>query len=119
MNNFGSILLNSFLPNLATNLPLIIILLVGFVMALVRWRKNPRASLLIVIATDLALIVSVLSIATSSFLFYLGYEVFYLDFGTVNIIFQVTTVILNLMMAVSWVLMFIAVFGKRKSKQNL
>ncbi len=114
--DFGPLLLNNFLPNLAFHLPLLIVLLVGFVMAIIRWKKNPRTSLLTAIATAISGVVMFLGVVSNSFLYYFGYEVLNMDFVTVNIIFKVLTVVFNLLTSVSWVLVLIAIFFKKKPK---
>jgi len=115
---FGPLFLNTFLPNLAFHLPLLIALVVGFVMAIIRWKKHPRASLLTVIATAVASLVVLFSVITNSFLYFLCYEVFGMDFTAVGIISSVLSALFNLLMAGSWVLVLIAIFSKNKQKEE-
>jgi len=116
MDNFGSILLNSFLPNLAYQLPVLIALLVGLVIAIVRWRKTPRASLFTLLAILLVLFITLLRTFTNSTLSFILYDLFYMDYATIRIVFSVLAVIFNLLTAISWALLFVAIFSKRKNK---
>lgn len=115
---FGQIFLNTFLPNLAFHLPLLIALVVGLVMAIIRWKKHPRASLLTVIATAIASLVVLFSVITNSFLYFLCYELFDMDFMAFSIISKVLSALFNLLMAGSWVLVLIAIFSKNKPKEK-
>ncbi len=116
MENFGSILLNSFLPSLAYQFPVLIALLVGLVIAIVRWRKTPRTSLITLLAILLVIFVTLLGTFTNSALSLILYDIFYLDYATIGIVFSVLAIIFNLLTAISWALLFVAIFSKRKPK---
>lgn len=116
MNDFGSILLNSFLPSLAYQLPVLIALLVGLVIAIVRWRKTPRASLFAFLAILLVLFVTLVRTFTDSALSLILYDVFYMDFTTIGIVHSILAIVYNLLMAISWALLFAAIFSRRTTK---
>jgi hypothetical protein len=61
MINFGPIFMRTFLSNLALQLPVLLVLGVGIVMAIVRWKKAPRASLLTLIGMVIIGFVTVLN----------------------------------------------------------
>jgi len=115
MNDFGQMFLQVFLPNLAYQLPVLIVLIVGLIFAIIRWKKHPRTSLLTLIAIVIILIVTILGVISNSFLPQILYTS-NIDYSTIGIIFSVTSVLFNIMTAVSWVLLLIALFGKRKEK---
>jgi len=56
---FNPLTINAELKNLAVQSPLLIVYLVGFILALVRWRHHPRASLLTVIGSLTAIVIYV------------------------------------------------------------
>ncbi len=116
MNDFGALFLQSFLPNLAYQLPVLITLLVGFIIAITRWKKNPRVSLLAVIAFVIFSVITILSVFSNSVLPYILYDNSNMDYATIGIIFSVISVLFNLLAAVSWILLLIALFGKKKTK---
>jgi hypothetical protein len=118
MDNFGSLLLNNFLPNLAYQLPVLIVLLVGLVIAIARWRKSPRTSLLTLLAIFIVLFVTVLGVFTNSTLSFLLYQTLEMDFSTARIVFIVLSIALNLLTACGWVLLLMAIFSKKKPQDK-
>ncbi len=56
---------NSVLVGLAPHLPLYLVWLAGIILALVRWRQHPRASLLTVIALGVFILDAVLGVLTN------------------------------------------------------
>jgi len=116
MNDFGTLFLQSFLPNLAYQLPVLITLLVGFIIAITRWKKNSRVSLLTVLAIAIVSVVTTLGVFANSILPYILYENANMDYATIGIIFSVISVLFNLLTAGSWILLLIALFGKKKTK---
>ncbi len=118
MNNFGPIFMRTFLPNLALQLPVLLVLGVGIVLAVIRWKKAPRTSLLTLIGMIIIGIVTLLSVFVNSFLYYFLYDQFDMDYRTIDTIFKVLGGIFNLLMAGGWVLVLLAIFGKRKSKNQ-
>ena len=112
MSNFGELFVRSFLPNLAYQLPVLITLIVGIILAITRWRKNPRVSLLSLIALLTILFVRVVSTFTSSVL-----PIFlYSTVANPGIILSVLSIVYTLLSTASWVLLLIALFGKGKPK---
>lgn len=116
MNDFGTIFFQSFLPSLAYQIPVLIVLLIGFIIALARWRKDPFVSLLTVLAIVIVSTITILGTFANSALSLILYYTFGMDYTTIGIIFSVVSVLFNLLTALSWVLLFIALFGKRKTK---
>ena len=116
MNDFGALFLESVLPNLAYQLPVLIVLLVGFIIAITHWRKNPRVSLLTVLAIAIVSVVTTLRVFANSILPCILYENSNMDYATIGIIFSVISVLFNLLTAGSWILLLIALFGKKKTK---
>ncbi len=117
MNNFGPIFMHTFLPNLALQLPVLLVLGVGIVIAIVRWKKAPRASLLTLIGMVIIGFVTILSVVVNSFLYHYLIQL-YMDFRIRDTIFKVLGGIFNLLTAGGWVLVLIAIFGKRKSENQ-
>ncbi len=113
MYDFGTLFLQSFLPNLAYQLPVLIALLVGFIIVITRWRKNPRVSLLILLAILIAFLVRILSTFTDSMLWYILYDI---NYTARVIVSSVLSVVFSLLTAVSWILLLIALFSKPKPK---
>jgi len=118
MNDFGPIFMRTFLPNLALQLPVLLVLGVGIVMAIVRWKKAPRASLLTLIGMVIISFVTVLSVVVNSFLYYFLNNQFDMGYRTIDTIFKVLGGIFNLLTAGGWVLVLIAIFGKKKSENQ-
>jgi hypothetical protein len=118
MSDFGYLFLQVFLPSLAYQLPVLIVLLVGLILAIVRWRKDPRISLLTLLAIVLVAGITIIGVFTNSVLPYILYDNTDLDYSTIGIIFSVVSVVFNIGTAVSWVLLLIALFGKRKEKAS-
>ena len=116
MNDFGALFFQSFLPNLAYQLPVLIVLLVGLIIAITRWKKNPRVSLLTLLAIILVSGITIVGVFTNSVLPYILYNNSDLDYSTIGIIFSVITVLFNLLSAGSWILLLVALFGKKKTK---
>lgn len=115
MNVFGYLLLNSFLPDLAHKLPLLIVLIVGFITSITRWRKNPRVSLLTLLAVVIFMVTLILDTFSTSVLPSLLYST-NMEYQTITAILAITSVVLGFPIAVCWILLLIALFGKQKQK---
>ena len=113
MNHFSTYL-GFFLGDLIYQLPLLIVLLIGFIISIKRWRKNPHVSLLTLLATLIA------SISINLYVFYFSVMVWILrpvwELSTLNLVSSIFSILFNALTAVSWVLLLIALFGKGKVK---
>jgi len=114
--DIGTAFLPNFLLQLVVYLPVLIVLLAGLVMAIIRWKKHPRASLLMMIAAVLAGLAVILNAGVNSFPLNLYYLQGMITAATKDIIANILSLIISLLTAGSWVLVLIAVFGKRKPK---
>ncbi len=95
-----------------TQLPIILVLLIGFILSLVYWRRHPKVSLLTAIAT-----VGILaSLLTRTFLnTWLPMTLYQQGWNTsqVRIVLTTSGVIFSLLSAVFWGLLLTAIFGWR------
>jgi len=64
--------LRNALTQLLTTLPLLIAWLVGIIIAIVRWKKNPRASLLTLLALIILGGIHILSVVFNASFFYIA-----------------------------------------------
>jgi membrane protein YdbS with pleckstrin-like domain len=110
--------MRTFLSNLALQLPVLLVLGVGIVMAIVRWKKAPRTALLTLIGMVIIGFVTVLSVVINSFLYYFLNNQFDMDYRTIDTTFKVLGGVFNLLTAGGWVLVLIAIFDKKKSENQ-
>ena len=106
MDTISIILLKSFLLD---QIPVFVVWLAGIVLALVRWKRHPKVSLLTIIAF-------VIFFAEMLFVFYL--DVWKLQTLSANLEFvsTVINIIESLMTAAAWGLLLVAIFGWRSEK---
>ena len=101
------------LTQLMSTLPLMIAWLVGIVIAIVRWKKNPKASLLTLLALVVLMGVHiVLTVFNTSF--HSIATINGMNPMTVRTISIVVQVLLSLVNAGAWVMLLAAIFGKSK-----
>jgi len=114
---YGPLLSNS-LTQLLTTLPLLIVWLVSIIIAIVRWKINPRASLLTLLGLVILMGVHILSVIFNTSFYYIASysNMNPLTTRTVSIIVQVVFSLTN---AGAWVMVLIAIFGKPKKKANV
>ena len=114
MVSYGPIIQNA-LTQLATSLPLLIVWLVGIILAILRWKKNPRTSLLTLIALVILGGVHILSVIFGTSFFYIA-SMNGMKGQLVRTIQTVAQILFSLGDAVGWVLLLLALFGKPKKK---
>lgn len=107
--DYGPVLLTS----LGYQLPLMLVWLVGFVFAILRWKWHPRVSLLIVIALVLAFFGSIISVISNLLPLYMSrnMNVAASQIGVYMGIIGVVNILLHFVM---WILLIIALFVGRK-----
>jgi hypothetical protein len=107
------IVLQSLLPTILLQIPTLLVMLVGVILALVYWRRNAKVSLLVIVALVLSFIVRVGSALQSALIPYL---VNALGWRLQQIGWMVTCpgIVWSLLSAVALGLMLGAVFGWRK-----
>lgn len=114
MISYGPIIRNA-LTQLSTTLPVMIAWLVGIIIAIVRWKKNPKTSLLTLIGLVILMGVHIiLSVFNTSF-YYLA-SINGMKGTTVRVIQIVVQIVLSLVASGGWVLLLVALFGKPKKK---
>ena len=106
-------ILVSSLTSLLTNLPLLIIWIVGIVIAIVRWKKSPRRSLLALIAFVIMMGIHIVSVIFGNS-FYLLASVNGMNYRMVSTISVIVNVFFSLVNTAGWVLVLLAIFGKSK-----
>ncbi len=101
--------------SLLMQVPVFLVWLVGLVLALVRWKRHPKVSLLTCIAF-------VMFFAEIPFFFYLN---FYLDWkmlvpiSSLELVSTVINIIESLISAAAWGLLLAAVFGWRSEQGKI
>lgn len=114
MISYGPVIRNS-LTQLLTTLPLMITWLVGLIVVFVRWKKNPRASLLTLIAIVILGINHILTVFFNTSFFYIA-SMNGMNGMTVRTIQIIVQVVFSLINAGGWIMILIAIFGKPKKK---
>lgn len=102
-----------FLTALAFRLPLFLAWLVGIVLSIVFWKRNPKVSLLTLIAILLMACISTISTIASSAAPMMA-EQFGMRVSQIGYIFGVTNIITIVAETISWGLVLGAIFGWRK-----
>ncbi|MCJ7694575.1 MAG: hypothetical protein MUO40_04035 [Anaerolineaceae bacterium] len=105
--------LQPILINLATQLPILIAFIVGIIIAIVTWKRNPKPSLLALIALIILGLLTVIGSAANFLTFILRDE-----FGmALSQVYPITTavfIILTILRGGAYGLLIGAVFSKRK-----
>ncbi len=110
MTDIGGILLSS-LTSLLTSLPLLITWIVGIIIAIVRWKKAPRRSLLALLALVIIMGVHIVSVVFNNS-FYLLASINGMEYQLISTISVIVSIVFGLVDAISWVLVLLAIFGK-------
>lgn len=108
----GTLLL-AYIPTLAFQLPVLIVFLVGIVLAIVRWKKHPKVSLLVVVALVLFGFTTLANWASSPMIYVLSDQFGY-DTETIGIVLTATSVLSTLINLLCWIFIVLAVYGWRK-----
>ena len=117
MTPIRQIILQGILPNLAIYAPIVLVLLVGFVLAIVTWKKHPKASLLTILAIPLFMLNLLLSLVVPflpQFLLYLRVRINF-PLRSVAII---SNIVISALGFIGWILILLAIFLRRKPKVN-
>ena len=101
---------------LAARLPFILILLVGFIIALVRWKKHPMVSLLVTLMFAVEVII-VLPFSLAAVLIPTFVSGYYLV-RSLGMITGAVSLIATLASAIVWILALVAIFGWRPAAAN-
>ncbi len=105
-------ILSSALKSLAIQSPTLLAMLVGFVIALIRWPRHPAVSALVLMAVS----VSILTMGTAAFVYAgLPWLRDALDIHNMQIVYRVVNVISMILYAVAWGLLLTAAFGWRNA----
>jgi hypothetical protein len=110
----------SFLSTLVVQLPVGAALIVGLVLALVRRRRNPRAAALVATGIGLTLVALLLSTGLRSF----GGFINLFDRNTqlsgdlLDLVFTIVNVVAALLVAVAWILVALAIIGRRRESRT-
>ena len=105
--------LSALLFSQITNLPFLLIFVVGIILAIVRWSIHPRVSLMALVAFGLLLLGS---IAKLGYMFWLiGGPESGLSFTNAHAIMTWINLSVTLLDLIGWVLLLLALFGGRKA----
>jgi hypothetical protein len=107
--------LPSILGAVALQAPVYLIWLGGILLAILTWRKNPRVSLLSVIALALLLLNSILGTVLNS-LIPIMMQRSGMDFRQFGMISLIRGLLQTVIACVAWILVLAAVFGWRKQQ---
>lgn len=116
MSDIGTMLSNLIYPLIAS-LPLLIVWIVGIILAITHWRKQPRPSLFTLLAIIIFLIALVGGILFNNF----GPPLMSqsgIPWSTYRIIFLFSNLLFNLFSAGAWVLLLLAIFKQKKAQQD-
>jgi hypothetical protein len=105
---YGSAVLGS----LAIQIPHLVALIVGIVLALVTWKRNPTPSLLAVISFGLSLILLILYVGLANLPIAMnryGYSL-----ARVGVVMGIIGIILSFFQAAAWGLIIAAIFSNRR-----
>jgi hypothetical protein len=115
MTPIRQIIVQGILPNLAIYAPIVLVLLVGFILAIVTWKKHPKASLLTILAIPFFMLNLLLSLVVPflpQFLVYLRIRM-NLPIRTVAI---ASNIVISALGFIGWILILLAIFLHRKPK---
>lgn len=116
MIDIGS-LLNNLISPLLAGLPLLIVWIVGIILAITHWGKQPRRSLFTLLAIVIFVLVFIGGILFNNFgpplLIESG-----MPWSTYRIIFLISNLVFNLFSTGAWVLLLLAIFKQKKAQQE-
>ncbi|GAA1655793.1 hypothetical protein GCM10009765_01260 [Fodinicola feengrottensis] len=109
------------LAGIVGQLPLVIALLVGVVMAIRRRAQNPRAATFALIAAVVGLLAEalVIMVVVSSSLLPEIVASAHVPVALVGVVYRVVGIFVSLLAAIPWILITIALFGRSKPAQAL
>jgi hypothetical protein len=112
----GEIFLGA-LTALIADLPLFIVWLGGLVFAIIRWKKSPHSSLFALLGI---IVIAVTHIFQSifSYTYPVMANINGVRIGTISTVSAVVTIITNCLRAAGWLLILLAVFGKKETKSE-
>ena len=115
MTPIRQIIVQAILPNLAIYAPIVLVLLVGFILAIVTWKKHPKASLLTILAIPLFILNILLSLVVPflpQFLLYLNVRMNF----PIRTLAIISNILLSALGFIGWILILLAIFLRRKPK---
>ncbi len=115
MTPIRQIIIQGILPNLAIYAPIVLVLLVGFILAIVTWKKHPKASLLTILAIPLFILNLLLSLVVPFFPQFLLYLNVRINFPLRSLAI-VSNIVLSALSFIGWILILLAIFLRRKPK---
>jgi len=111
----GELILSGVLPQLAYSIPLFLVWLVGFILAIITWKKHAKASLLTMIAMVIFTINQVISTLLSFLPVYL-HNMSGMKISTIGTITLIANIVLIVFATVAWILLILALFLRRKPR---
>jgi hypothetical protein len=110
--------LTTFLQIISTNLlfsmPNYIVMIVGIIIASMRWKRHPQLSRLVLIALIAMITLNILSVATSNFLIYYVHDIYNMSFAQITIFTAISSIFFTLLHAGAMGLLLWAIFGWRQ-----
>ena len=104
-------ILQSVLRSLGTQSPMFVVMFLGVIVAIVRWRHHPPASMLVLAAVVLSTVTSV----AVPFVYAWLPRAF--DFGEIEVVYLAVSLVAGTLYAMIWGLLLAAAFGWRKSSR--
>lgn len=98
------------LGSLLVRLPILLIWLVGVIIAIVRWQRHPRTSLMLVLGLAILTLASLIGVFWEA---WLPQGAARIGVSRIGALASVYGIVQALISAVGWVLVIIAVFSKR------
>lgn len=114
MVDYGQLTLTA-LTNLAVDIPLFIVWLVGIIIAIVRWKKSPRTSLFTILGLLIIAFVRVILSTFAAFFPMIAYNNGMLT-DSIGTTFTIVNIIGILIETGGWVLLLLAIFGSKTKK---
>ena len=105
-----------FLTNLANQLPILLTLIVGLIIAIVTWKRHPRTSLLALSAFVILSLTSLLETVTNILLPMLHYDFGYFRMTGFTVTITIVNILWVLLRAGAYALLIAAIFGLRVKK---
>ncbi len=104
LNGFGVIF---------SQLPVVIVWVVGIIVALVTWRKHPRASMLTLIAMLIFILAWIIDLVVNVFLPMGLHASFGMPFQNIGTVVTIAEALISLFEVIGWGLLLVAVFWRR------
>ena len=103
------------LINLAIQLPVLIAMLVGIIIAIVTWKRNPKPSLFTLLSILIYFVFIILASLSNELYYFLQVNLD-LEYSLVDTIMIITQVVLSVIIGSAWGLLLAAIFSGRKAE---